>query len=94
MDRTVQSLFLEFTVGRVKLKIDRKSKIIAVAGIGEKLACSLGDSDIPGVPKSAGCTGMGEPFTWPRVSKSYCPLHFVRSAKGIMTGRMFCPHSI
>ena len=53
VDCTVESLFMEFTIRRVKIKVDRKSKAIVVVGTGEKLACALGDSDIPGAPKSS-----------------------------------------
>ena len=56
LERTVQTIYLEFTVRRITLKADCKSKTITVAGSGEQLACALGESDIPGMPKSAGCT--------------------------------------
>ena len=93
VDRTVESLFMEFTIRRVKIKVDRKSKAIAVAGTGEKLACDLGNVDIPGAPSASGCAGVGETYVWKRIPKQYCPLHYVQSAKGMMVGRTFVsPH--
>ena len=56
VDRTVESMSMEFTVRWVKIKVDRQSKAVAIAGTGEKLACDLDNSDIraprkhPGVP--------------------------------------------
>ena len=93
VDRTVESMSIEFTVRRVRIKVDRKSKAVAIADTGEKLACDLDNSDIRGAPKTSGCAGVGETYIWDRISKDYCPLHYVRSAMGITTGRTFVsPH--
>ena len=89
LERTVQSMYIKFTIRRITLKADRKSKVMTVAGSGKKLACALGESDIPGAPKSAGCAGVGQTFVWPQTTSSYCPLHFVRSIKGILTRQTF-----
>ena len=89
VERTVQSIYLEFTIRRVKLKMDYKTKVITVAGSGEKLDCAVGQSDIKSAPKFAGCSGVGETFLWPRLNKQYCPLHFICSIKGILMGRTF-----
>ena len=62
--RTVQLRFIEFTLKRVTLKMDRKSRTITVAGSGEKLACKVGGSDVTGAPKTAGCAGVGQTFVW------------------------------
>ena len=48
LERTVQTIYLEFTVRWITLKADHKSKTMTVAGFGEQLACSLGESDITG----------------------------------------------
>ena len=64
LERTVQSQFLEFTLRRVKLKMDRKSRAITVAGSGEKLACQVGENSVTGNPKKAGCAGVGQTFVW------------------------------
>ncbi|MEL7089161.1 MAG: hypothetical protein AAGL98_12085, partial [Planctomycetota bacterium] len=87
--RTVQSRFLEFTIRRVKLKMDRKSRTITVAGSGEKLACQVGDNSVTGNPKKAGCAGVGQTFVWDRADSSYCPLHFVQRIKGFLSGQTF-----
>ena len=87
--RTVQSRFLEFTLRRVKLKMDRKSRTITVAGSGEKLACQVGDNSVTGNPKKAGCAGVGQTFVWDRADSSYCPLHFVQRIKGFLSGQTF-----
>ena len=89
LSRTVQSRFIEFTLKRVKLKMDRKSRAITVAGSGEQLACRVGESDVTGAPKTAGCASVGQTFVWDRAASSYCPLHFVQSIKGFLTGQTF-----
>ena len=89
VERTVQSMYLEFTIPCVQLKMDYKTKVITVAGSGEKLACAVGASDIKSAPKFAGCVGVGETYIWPRLKKLYCPLHYIRSIKGILMGRTF-----
>ena len=89
LERTVQSMYLEFTIQQVKLKMDHKTKVISEAGSGGKLACSVGSSHIKSAPKFASCSGVGETFLWPRLNKPYCPLHFIRSIKGILTGCTF-----
>merc|ERR1711994_713631 len=87
--RTVQSRFLEFTLKCVKLKMDRKSRAITVAGSGEKLACQVDQSSVTGNPKKAGCAGVGQTFVWDRADSSYCPLHFVKRIKGFLSGQTF-----
>ena len=62
VDRTVESMSIEFTVRQVRIKVDRKSKAVAIAGTGEKLACDLDNSDIRGAPKTSGCAGVGETY--------------------------------
>ena len=81
VERTVQFMYLEFTIRRVKLKMDYKTKVITVAGSGEKLACAVGQSDIKSAPIFAGCSGVGETFLWLRLNKQYCPLHFIRPSR-------------
>ena len=76
---------MEFTIRRVKIKVDRKSKAIAITGTGEKLACDLDNSDIRGAPKASGCAGVGETYIWKRISKNF----FVRNAMGMTVGRTF-----
>ena len=73
LERTVQSMYIEFTIRWVTLRANRKSKVITMAGSGEKLACAIGESDIPGAPKSAGCAGVGQTFIWPQPPAPIAP---------------------
>ena len=66
-------MYIEFTIRRVTLRANRKSKVITMAGSGEKLACAIGESDIPGAPKSAGCAGVGQTFIWPQPPAPIAP---------------------
>ena len=86
---TVQSAHLEFTLKWVKLKLDQKSKVITVGTSGEKLACTVGTSEIKSALEFEGCSRVGETYVWPCLAGPYCPLHFLCTVKGVMISHTF-----